>query len=169
MQTSLQKKINNTLLSNRVFKKLDKVVRFDGKDTFEQWEQYYMKNLGKVTVPRYSELVLEVSNKVREKFNIPKSEHTYIEVKRVEIRNTHSTAPFDYICIQIPLIPEWWTDKNQSIHDFFECKLFYKGKLTRNFITFSLIDGAILINPEYLDRQSLHLYLDDCLNAFLNK
>ncbi len=87
MQTSLQKKINNTLLSNRVFKKLDKVVRFDGKDTFEQWEQYYMKNLGKVTVPRYSELVLEVSNKVREKFNIPKSEHTYIWNKALEGNN----------------------------------------------------------------------------------
>ena len=51
MQTPLQQKINKSLLSNRFFKKLDKVVRFDGKDIFVQWEQYYMKNLGKVTVP----------------------------------------------------------------------------------------------------------------------
>ena len=96
MQTPLQQKINKSLLSNRFFKKLDKVVRFDGKDIFVQWEQYYMKNLGKVTVPRYSELVLEVSNKVREKFNIPKSEHTYIEVKRVEILKHKDTINFRY-------------------------------------------------------------------------
>jgi hypothetical protein len=169
MQTPLQKKINYTLLSNRFFKKLDKVVRFDGKDIFEQWGQYHMKNLGKVIVPRYSDEILKICNRIYENNNSPKRERTYIELKRVEIRNTHSTAPFDYIYIQIPLIPEWWIDKNKSIHDFFECKLFYNGKLTRDFITLHLLDGAILISPEYLDRQFLHFYLDDCLNAFLNK
>ena len=160
----LRNLINKTLLTNEFFIKLDSVAKYDGADILMKHDRYCIKNLGVIKIQDETDEELDQLNKMFEEMGLNRDgkmeQHTFTDVKSVELRNINACAPFQSIEISVPLVENWWNLE----HSDFKAVIVI-NECRHEFIRHNVFN-YFLDCPMWIDSLGIFNYLNNCLDTF---